>query len=181
MRRIVIGCCALLLGCGGNERAVPGATADSSYRAAADTSALTSLDCGTFLDEALRVVPTRAALAEAFGEPDSMRAWTEPNRHIPDVLDSVIVVRYPGLDVVIRKPHGGLDMPDLAKVMDNRFLTRAGIGVGAPEDRVVTVLGEPAERLADRLRYACGEVGAPVTFMLTGGKVRAIELDYYVD
>ena len=187
MRRI-LPLCALLLACetqAREEAVVPADTAvpasPAGDAAGADTDALTTLDCATFLETALRAAPARAELHEAFGAPDSVRAWTEANRHVPDVLDSLFVVHYAGLQLEIRRPHGGLDMADLALVSDNRYLARGGIGIGAPAERVVAVLGEPAERTPDRLRYECGETGAPVMFLLARGVVTGLELDYYVD
>jgi hypothetical protein len=187
--RLMPACCALLLlACNdasrseGDAPAGAARAADSATAAAPDDmQALSTMDCGVFQDSALRVRPSRAALREAFGEPDSVRGWTEPNRHVPDVVDSLFVVRYPGLDVSIRRPYGGLDMADFAAVRENRYLARPALGMGVPAAEVVRVLGAPAERSDTLLRYDCGEVGMPVIFRMSGGAVTALELDYYVD
>jgi hypothetical protein len=181
MRVLSLLLCAGVLGCEARPEPEAAPPADSAAAAAVDTANLGTLDCGELLESGLRAEPTRAALRAAFGEPDSVRGWTEPNRHIPDVVDSLFVVSYDGLRLELRKPPGGGDMADLAVVTDGRFLARAGLGPGAPAERIVSVLGEPRERGADALRYDCGDVSAPVTFRLAGGTVRVVELDYYLD
>lgn len=175
---------ALLVACSPDRAPSPEATPAADTATAATVpgdTLLAGMTCESFLGDGLRVAPTRAALADEFGAPDSVRAWAEPNRHVPDVTDSLFDVHYAGLFVHIRTPHGGNDMPDLARVTDNRFMQHAGLGIGAPGERLVRVLGEPSERSDTQLRYECSEVAAPVTFTLARGVVTGIELDYYVD
>jgi hypothetical protein len=132
--------------------------------------------------EILKVPATREAFAAAFGQPDSTAVATEPNRHIPGAVDSLFTVHYPGLLMDIRTPPGSRDMATHVRVTDDRYLAYPGLGMGTSAARVEEVLGEPRERAADYLRYQCGE-GAeqPVTFRIAGGRVSAVEIDYYVD
>jgi hypothetical protein len=130
----------------------------------------------------LEVPATRDAFAAAFGQPDSVAASTEPNRHIAGAIDSLFTVHYPGAHLEIRTPPGGRDMATHVRVTDNRYLAYPGIGPGTAAARVQAVLGEPRERAVGYLRYQCGE-GAeqPVTFRIAAGRVSAVEIDYYVD
>jgi hypothetical protein len=130
----------------------------------------------------LEVPATREAFAAAFGQPDSVAASTEPNRHIAGAVDSLFTVHYPGAHLEIRTPPGGRDMATHVRVTDNRYLAYPGIGPGTAAARVEEVLGEPRERAGGYLRYQCGE-GAeqPVTFRIAAGRVSAVEIDYYVD
>ena len=159
-----------------------GATDTSS--AAADP--IVALDCDTLTATLLRTAATRSALAEAYGEPDSVEVTTEPNRHIPDATDSLFVVNYPGLAVTLRTPPSARDLVSAVTVTDNRYLAYPSIGVGTREEAVVAALGEPHERTdvdgTTVLTYACGEeVEQPVIFHIRDGVVVRIEASYYVD
>ena len=68
------------------------------------------------------------------------------------------------------------------RVEDNRYLAYPGIGIGAAALKVEEVLGEPRERGPGRLTYECGmDVAQPVTFSIPDGRVRAVEIAWYVD
>lgn len=159
------------------------APADSPRpEAPADSAPGEILSCDGLERDILRTETTRAALEAAYGPPDSVAAETEPNRHIPDATDSLFVVRYPGLTVEIRRPPSGEDLTSHAAIRDNRYLAHPAVGIGAPADRVASVLGEPGTRSEDRLVYDCGpHVEQPVTFWLSDGTVERIEISYYVD
>ncbi len=150
-------------------------------RPAADEAAGT-LSCEGLEREILRTETTRAAMAAAYGPPDSVDADTEPNRHIPEATDSLFVVQYPGMVVQIRRPPSGDDLTSHVSILDNRYLSEPSVGIGAPADRVMSVLGEPGSRGEDRLVYDCGpHTEQPVTFWLADGTVERIEISYYVD
>lgn len=147
-----------------------------------DSASVADLTCENLEQDILDAAPTRAALAEAYGEADSIRVATEPNRHMAGATDSLFVVYYPGMVVDLRKPENGDDLVDHVEISDNRYLRYPAIGIGAPIDRVARVLGTPKLRDARRVVYDCG-LGAeqPVTFMLDQGIVRRIIVDYYLD
>jgi hypothetical protein len=130
----------------------------------------------------LRTTAQRASMRAMFGPPDSVRATTEPNRHLPEVTDSLFVLYYPGLTADIRKPHQGGDMPVHVRVSDTRYLAYPQVGVGVPLDNVIRLLGEPTSRAATSLSYDCG-IGAeqPVIFHFDAGRVSSVEIQYYVD
>ena len=160
------------------------AGAADTTRAAADRAL--ALDCDTLAATLLRTGATRSALAQAYGEPDSVEATTEPNRHMPDATDSLFVVHYPGLGVTLRTPPSARDLVSAVMVTDNRYLAYPSIGIGTREEAVVAALGEPDERTEGDgttvLTYACGEeVEQPVTFHIRDGVVVRIEASYYVD
>lgn len=141
-----------------------------------------SLQCEGLERSILRTETTRAALSAAYGPPDSTRSWTEPNRHVPEAIDSLFVVHYPGLEVQIRRPPSGDDLTSHVSIRENRYLSEPSVGIGAPADQVMSVLGEPGSRGEDRLVYDCGpHTEQPVTFWLADGTVERIEISYYVD
>ena len=174
-----------------DETRAAGISAAGDTAAAHDTAARSpaptlSLDCDTLAAALLRSGATRSALAQAYGEPDSIEVTTEPNRHMPGATDSLFVVHYAGLAVTLRTPPAARDLVSAVTVTDNRYLAYPSIGIGARESAVVGALGEPDERTtADgttSLIYACGEeVEQPVTFHLRDGVVVRIEASYYVD
>lgn len=130
----------------------------------------------------LRVPPTRQAFAAEFGAPDSIARSAEPNRHDPATVDSLFIVYYPRLVLDIRTPAGARDMATHVRVEDNRYLAYPGIGIGATAREVEEALGEPGARDPGRLIYQCGS-GAeqPVMFSIPNGRVRAVEIAWYVD
>ena len=126
--------------------------------------------------------PTRAAFLAEFGTPDSVTAGTEPNRHVPDAVDSLFVVYYPGLVMNIRTPQGGRDMATGVTIRDNRYLAYPDIGIATPAARVTAALGPPTFRPHDRLIYDCDAVvEQPVAFRIVDGRVARIDISYYVD
>ncbi|HEX6308649.1 MAG TPA: hypothetical protein VFZ69_10705 [Longimicrobiales bacterium] len=138
--------------------------------------------CDELADHILAVQPTREALLAAFGPPDSSASRTQPNRHTPGVTDTLFDVFYPGLQVGIHTPGGGADLPVRVVVGDNRYLAYPRIGIGAPADSVVAVLGEPAPGEEGVLTYNCTMVvDQPVRFLLAGDRVARITIEYYVD
>jgi hypothetical protein len=138
--------------------------------------------CEGLEETILRAAPTRAALAETFGPPDSVHAATEPNRHIPEATDSLFTVFYPGLRVDIRTPPSARDMATHVEIRDNRYIAFPAIGIGAREARLMDALGEPTRRADRSLTWdCCMHVEQPVTFHFADGAVRRIEISYYVD
>lgn len=148
-----------------------------------DSPDVAGLTCEGLEEKLLLAHASRAELAGTFGTPDSVNSTTEPNRHVPGATDSLFVVHYPGLVAHFRKPSEGDDLVSFVEVEDNRYLQYPSIGVGATEERVVSVLGEPGTHEPGRLVYECAGVGPeqPVTFRLSDGVVERIEIAYYVD
>ncbi|MEX1184065.1 MAG: hypothetical protein WEF86_12610 [Gemmatimonadota bacterium] len=140
------------------------------------------LDCTDLAETILTTDATRQALAETYGAADSISALTEPNRHLPDATDSLFTVFYPGLTVSIRTPPSARDLVSGVDVTDNRYLVNEAVGIGAPAEQVIDVLGPPATLDDATLVYSCAEaVEQPVTFVLVNGAVARIEIEYYVD
>jgi hypothetical protein len=140
--------------------------------------------CANWVEGALTVeARTRGALLQALGAPDSVLATTEPNRHIPDGIDSLITVNHQGIVFSVRKPPAGGDLVERIVVRDNRWLRWTEPGIGTSAERVVQSIGEPAEREATLLRYSCGTgiVEEPVSFVLENGRVLEILFEFYVD
>jgi hypothetical protein len=124
---------------------------------------------------------TRAGLRDRFGAPDSTHAATEPNRHVPGAVDSLFTEFRPGLVGSFRTLAGARDLIAGAEVTGRGYIAHSGLDIGAPEARVVRILGEPSRRSGDALVYECGEVEQPVTFRLRDGIVTAVTIAYYVD
>ena len=157
----------------------PAASADT---ARAPSSGADTISCAGLHDRILRVPPTRAAFLSEFGTPDSVTGSSEPNRHVPDAVDSLFVVFYPGLVMNIRTPPNGRDMATGLTIRDNRYLAYPDIGMGTPAARVTATLGTPTRRRDDMLIYDCDAVvEQPVSFRIVDGRVARIEIAYYVD
>ena len=188
-RAACVALCAIALGCDAGQ---PGSDPDAGdsnpemdLPVASDNAAgdgATPASCEDLHATMLKVSPTRQAFTEEFGAPDSIARSAEPNRHDPAAVDSLFTLYYPGLVLDIRTPAGARDMATHVRVEDNRYLAFPGIGIGAAALKVEEVLGEPQARGAGRLTYDCG-MGAeqPVTFSVPDGRVRAVEIAYYVD
>ena len=189
-RAACVALCVLALGCGDDgqpdsglrgDRASPEAEVPVAAGDAVEDGAVPE-SCEELHATMLKVSPTRQAFAEEFGAPDSIARSAEPNRHDPAAVDSLFTVYYPRLILDIRTPAGARDMATHARVEDNRYLAFPGIGIGAPALRVEEVLGEPRERGPGSVTYECG-MGAeqPVTFSIADGRVRAVDIAWYVD
>jgi hypothetical protein len=127
-------------------------------------------------------VLTRDALQGSFGSPIRMVGTAQPNRHVEGVTDSLFTIEYPGMTVHIHSPGGGGDMATGVEVEDNRYLSYPRIGIGAHEDSVIAALGPPTEHGAEALVYDCGmHTNQPVRFVIHGGRVQRITVDFYVD
>lgn len=189
-RAALVALCALAIGCGGSrpeseppdDGSAPGADVPltTTVDAAADGAVPSS--CEDLHATMLKVAPTREAFAAEFGAPDSITRSAEPNRHDPAATDSLFTVYYPQLVLDIRTPAGARDMATHVAVQDNRYLAYPGIGIGAAASKVEETLGAPTERGPGSLTYQCG-MGAeqPVTFSIADGRVRAVDIAWYVD
>lgn len=140
--------------------------------------------CRAFVEDGLALDSlTRTGLRAQLGEPQRVEATTEPNRHIPDAVDSLFTMVWPGATVLMRMPPAGNDLVEQIALTDGRWLRWQTPGIGAAEARVMEVLGQPQERQPNVLRYACGggPVDEPVGFVIENGSVARIVFDYYVD
>lgn len=156
------------------------AAANDTARPSASTA--DTLSCAGLHVRILRIAPTRAAFLAEFGTPDSVTRSTEPNRHVPDAVDSLFIVFYPGLVMNIRAPQHGRDMATGVTIQDNRYLAYPEIGVTTSAARVTAILGEPTRRRDDLLIYDCDTVvEQPVAFRIEDGRVASIDISYYVD
>ena len=159
-----------------------GQTTPAGDSTAGDTVAVEpALECAGLELSLLRAEPGRAGLRQTHGEPDSVRATTEPNRHMAGAIDSLFDVFYPGLRASFRTPPSARDLITAVSITDNRYISDARIGIGAREDTVIALLGPPTRREGGALVYDCGEVEQPVRFELSSGRVTAIAIAYYVD
>jgi hypothetical protein len=155
---------------------------DGDDTAHSPTSVADTISCAGLHDRILRVPPTRAAFLAEFGTPDSVTGSIEPNRHVPDAVDSLFVVFYPGLVMNIRTPQGGRDMATGVTIHDDRYLAYPEIGMETSAERVTATLGTPTRRRDDQLIYDCDTVvEQPVAFRIVDGRVARIDISYYVD
>lgn len=159
---------------------VPAAAANGA--ALPDAPELAELTCDGLERHLVPGYESRAALARVFGSPEGVDVSTEPNRHVVGAIDSLFVVRYPGLTAQFRRPEGGDDLTSFLSVIRSDYLRYPSIGIGAEADRVTDVLGAPGASDAERLVYDCGRgPSQPVHFRLSDGSVEGIEITYYVD
>lgn len=162
--------------------ATPAASDDVPAAVGGDRLTALPDGCDELADHILAVHPTRAALRQAFGDPDSTASRAVPNRHNPSVTDTLFDVFYRGLRVNIHTPGGGADLPVLVVVEDNQYLAYPRIGIGAHVDSVRAVLGAPGEDTGEMLVYNCEmAVDQPVRFDIADNHVRRITIEYYVD
>ena len=184
MRWLVAG---LLLAQAACMRSQPDGSRDAQGDTAAAAPQLGSpqtIECEGLERTILRTAAERTPMRNMFGAPDSVRSITEPNRHIPGVIDSLFDLFYPGLTAHIRKPYRGNDMAVHVQLSDNRYLRYPQIGIGASPDALIRSLGEPTAREPGSFVYACSEeIEEPVIFHLDAGgrRVSSVEIQYYVD
>jgi hypothetical protein len=140
--------------------------------------------CASWVANGLAVeARTRATLEQELGPPRQTQTATGPNRHIPDGVDSIITVHYPGIVFALRKPPEGGDLLETAVVSDDRWLRWTDPGIGSSANRIIEILGAPAERSDSLYRYTCGTGIAeePVSISIADQRVAEIVFEFYVD
>ncbi len=159
--------------------APPSPTDTASEPSPTRSRELASLTCDDLESQILPREPTRRTLRDAFGEPDETSVTTEPNRHDPQVTDSLFTLTWPGSEFRVRKATGD-DFPVRAEISEPGVMEPDLIGVDTA--RVVEVLGQPRRRSDGELVYDCG-MGAsePVTLYVEDGAVTGVRVSYYVD
>jgi hypothetical protein len=169
-----------LAGCGRTE---PQPVAESPWPDVAADSGIARF----FADGPVELGSTRADLAARLGEPDSVHARSFPNRHDPEVTDSLFTLYWRGLVAdVHRAGYDGKEILTVLAISDDRFLQPGSpVRLGAGPESIRAALGEPDEADGDVLAYDCDECLAAgyetVRFVLAGGGVRLIEIRYWVD
>jgi hypothetical protein len=169
----LIGCC--LTACSNADQRDPPPAATPQAAAAA---------CRQFTNEALKLkARNRTALEAEAGRPSSTDITIEPNRHVPEQLDSIIRLAYDGMEIQLRKPGPGGEMFEYVAVTKRKWLNFPYFRPGVSEENVIAALGEPQRRQDNRLVYNCGdsEADAPVVFEIEDETVRRIVFNYYVD
>ena len=126
---------------------------------------------------------SREELARELGEPSVRSHETEPNRHVPDQVDTLWALGYEGAEVYLRTA-GGRDLTERISITDDRHLRFRDPTIGTSEEALTDLLGEPHDEWADAAQYLCApEPGPemPVTFRLEEARVRGIAWHFYVD
>lgn len=144
----------------------------------------TAVGCQRFAREGLKLkARTRAELQAEAGRPINTSVTVEPNRHVPNVQDSIFRFDYDGLTVQMRKPGPGGEMFEYVAVTDREWLNFPFFQPGVSVANLTTAIGQPQRRDGDRLIYTCGggEVEEPVVFETHDGSVERIVFNYYVD
>jgi hypothetical protein len=140
--------------------------------------------CQQFALEGLKLkARSRAGLEAEAGRPLKTTVRVEPNRHVPNVQDSIFKFDYEGLSVQMRKPGPGGEMFEYVAVSHRKWLNFPFFKPGASVDNIVKAIGEPQRREGNNLVYTCGggEVENPVVFETKDGAVQRIVFNYYVD
>ena len=144
----------------------------------------TAVGCQRFAREGRKLkARTRAELQAEAGRPINTSVTVEPNRHVPNVQDSIFRFDYDGLTVQMRKPGPGGEMFEYVAVTDREWLNFPFFQPGVSVANLTTAIGQPQRRDGDRLIYTCGggEVEEPVVFETHDGSVERIVFNYYVD
>jgi hypothetical protein len=143
------------------------------------------VSCEDYVEQGLAVTArSREDFRAALGEPERIQSEPIPNRHDPALTDTIFQLEYEGLVAGIHRPAGMDDLLERVHVRDNRYLTYPELGIGAPEDRVLSSLGPPDERTDRQLLYVCEprfEPEEPVLFVLEDGRVVEVQFTFYVD
>ena len=158
----------------------PAQTPGDTQAAAIDTAA----GCRQFAREGLKLkARTRSALQAEAGQPLTTSVTVEPNRHVPNVQDSIFLFEYDGMSVQLRKPGPGGEMFEYVAVTDRKWLNFPFFRPGVSVENLTQAIGQPQRRAGDRLIYTCGggEVEEPVVFVTENGAVARIVFNYYVD
>ena len=140
--------------------------------------------CQQFAREGLKLkARTRAALEAEAGRPTKTSHVVEPNRHVPNVQDSIITFEYDGLTVRMRKPGPGGELFESVAVSKRKWLNFPFFQPGVSVENLIKAIGEPQRREGDNLVYTCGggEVENPIVFETSKGTVQQIVFNYYVD
>ena len=129
---------------------------------------------------------SRAEIRAALGEPADSSREVVPNRHVPGVMDTLIVLDYPGLAIHLHRPggEGAGDMVSGVTVRDERWLSFSSPTLGSTIEELEARLGAPAEVDGDGFTYRCSGcemAETSVHFLILDGRVREIRFLYYVD
>lgn len=140
--------------------------------------------CQRFAQEGLKLAAkTRAELEKEAGRSLKTTVTVEPNRHVPNVQDSIFRFEYTGMTVQMRKPGPGGEMFEYVEVTDREWLNFPFFQPGVSIENLTRAIGHPQRRDGNRLIYTCGggEVEEPVVFVTDDGTVERIVFNYYVD
>lgn len=144
----------------------------------------TAAGCEQFAREGLKLkARSRAALEAEAGRPAKTTVAVEPNRHVPNVHDSIFQFEYDGMTVQMRKPGPGGELFEYVAVSKRKWLTFPFFQPGVSVANLTKAIGEPQRREGENLVYTCGggEVENPVVFETREGAVQRIVFNYYVD
>jgi hypothetical protein len=170
--------------------AVIGCTAEprDSAGTPSDTLAPAASGAETFFRYGLLgVEPSRQALQDSLGAPDSVVARAIQNRHVPTQTDSLVVAYYPGLAFEsYRVRANGRELPSFLRVSDNRYIAEdAPVRIGMSADDVRMLMGPPDGTSGDTLSWTCStctELGNEHVGVLVGsGGVKSVTIYYSID
>jgi len=179
-------------GCGGDDEdttdaaladsiaaAAAAASADSASRAAAE-GLQAYFDSGP-----LTAGATREEVRNRFGEPREVRVETEPNRHVPDAVDSLYHMLYDDVEVTLRVAQSNTLLESVV-VRSNDRMGSAPPLIGASDADIRERFGEPEGTPDGHFLYrceTCSELGGNVVIFRLGkgGTVEAIEIRHPVD
>jgi hypothetical protein len=133
-----------------------------------------------------RLGESRSEVIAALGAPISKTGDTLRNWHDTTVVDSLVTLRYPKLEVEFFVGVGGKEFPTVVSVSDSNVRLPIGIGIGATQLALERVFGGPDFRTVRGdsvfMRFSVpGEVDNELVFVLVANAVRKIEWAYYVD
>jgi hypothetical protein len=159
--------------------AMAAASADSANRAA--MAGLRAY----FDDGPLAAGATREQVRSRFGEPREVRVETEPNRHVPDAVDSLFHMLYDDVEVTLREAQSNT-LLERVVVHSNVRMGGAPPLIGASESELRERFGEPEGTPEGHFLYrceTCSQLGGNVVIFRLGkgGTVEAIEIHHPVD
>ena len=108
---------------------------------------------------------------------------TEPNRHVPQQVDTLWTLHYDGAEIRIRTASGR-DLTERVTVTDDRHLRFREPALGTHDSQLTHLLGDPHLYWDGHPQYLCApEPGPemPLTVFLEEGRTTGIAWHFYVD
>jgi hypothetical protein len=179
--------------CRRSDRIAPARAASSGPRCPAvlaetDTAAGTAAAGAALLDRGRRLGGTESATVALLGPQPERQVDTVTNRYDGQV-DSIVRLRYPGLEVAFYKvTAGGAEILGAVTLSSAGCEVLPGLGVGAAATILPTLFGPPVFRQAKAdtliLQFAADSDAAPksyLNFAVVHGTIRHIQWQFDID
>jgi hypothetical protein len=128
----------------------------------------------------------RGDVGKVLGPPTSSSGDTLRNVHDPTVVDSLVTLHYPGLEVqFFVGAAGGNEFPTLVSTTDSSVRLPLPVGIGSSRAELERAFGradfESSRSDSVCLQFEVSGGSNQLVFLLLNNTVRRIEWSYYVD